>query len=36
MPYIIYSDNEYLISETDGCANNPEKYSTIKVGQHIP
>ena len=36
MPYIIYADNESLIKKIDGCANNPEKSSTIKIGEHIP
>ena len=31
MPYIIYSDLESLIEKIDGCANNPEKSSTIKI-----
>ena len=36
MPYIIYADIEFLISKIDGCANNPEKSSTVKIGKHIP
>ena len=32
MPYIIYADTESLI----GCANNPENFSTTKIGEHIP
>ena len=37
MPYIIYADIESLIKKKrDGCANNPENSSTIKVGEHIP
>ena len=36
MPYIIYDDIESLIKKIDGCANNPENFSTIKVGEHIP
>ena len=36
MPYIIYVDIESLISKIDGCANNLEKSSTIKIGEHIP
>ena len=36
MPYIIYADIESLIRKIDGCANNPEKYSTTKIGKHIP
>ena len=34
--FIIYADLECLIEEIDGCNNNPENSSTIKVGQHIP
>ena len=30
MPYIIYVDMESLIKKIDGCANNPEKFSTSK------
>ena len=36
MPYIIYSDTESLIKRIDGYANNPEKSSTTKIGEHIP
>ena len=36
MPYIIYADIESLIRKIDGCANNPEKSSTTKIGEHIP
>ena len=36
MPYIIYDDIESLIKKIDGCANNPEKFSTIKIGKYIP
>ena len=36
MSYIIYSDTESLIKEIDGYANNPEKSSTTKFGEHIP
>ena len=32
---IIYVDLESLIKKTDGCANNPEKSSTRKIGEHI-
>ena len=35
MPYIIYADIESLIRKTDGCANNPEKFSTRKIGKYI-
>ena len=35
MPYIIYAEIESLIKEIDGCANNPEKSSTTKIGEHI-
>ena len=30
-PSIIYADFEYLIKRIDGCKNNSEKSSTIKV-----
>ena len=36
MPNIIYADLESLIKKTDGFANNPEKSSTTKTGEHIP
>ena len=36
MSYIIYADIESLIRKIDGCANNPEKSSTTKIGEHIP
>ena len=36
MPYIIYANVESLIKKIDGCANNPEISSTIKIGGHIP
>ena len=36
MSCIIYNDLECLIEKMDGCANNPEKYSTTKLGEHIP
>ena len=35
MPYIIYDDIESLIKKIDGCANNPEKFSTVKIGKYI-
>ena len=35
-PYIIYVDLESFIKKVDGCANNPEKSSTTKTGEHIP
>ena len=35
MPYIIYADIESLIRKIYGCANNPEKFSAIKIGEHI-
>ena len=34
MPNIIYAAIESLILKTDGCANNPEKSSTAKIGEH--
>ena len=36
IPYIVYADTESLIKKIDGCANNPEKSSTIEVGEYIP
>ena len=36
MSYIIYADIETLIRKIDGCANNLEHFSTIKIGEHIP
>ena len=36
MPYIIYADIKSLIRKIDGCANNPEKSSSTKIGEHIP
>ena len=36
MPYIIYADIESLIRIIEGRANNPEKSSTTKAGDHIP
>ena len=35
MWYIIYADIESLIKRIDGCANNPEKSSTTKIGECI-
>ena len=35
MPCIIYTNMESLIKRTDGCANNPENSSTIKIGEHV-
>ena len=35
-PYMIYADLESLIKKIDACANNPEKSSTTKIGEHIP
>ena len=35
MSYIIYTDIEPLI-RIDGCANNSEKSSTAKIGEHVP
>ena len=34
--YIIYADMESLIKKIDGRVNNPENYSTKKIGEHIP
>ena len=36
MPYITYADLESLIKQIDVCANNPEKYLTTRIGEHIP
>ena len=36
MSYIIYADIESLFKNVDGCENSPEKFSTIKIGEHIP
>ena len=36
MSCIIYADIEYLIRKIDGCANNPENFSTTKVDEYIP
>ena len=36
MPYIIYAIIESLIRKIDGCTNNPEKSSTMKITEHIP
>ena len=36
MLYIIYVDIESLIKKIDGCANNPEYSSIIKIGEDIP
>ena len=36
MSCIIYTDIESLIRKRDRCANNPEKSSKMKIGQHIP
>ena len=36
MPYFIYADMESLFTKIDGCANNPENSSTMKIGEHIP
>ena len=33
---IIYTNLESLIKDVDGCASNPEKYSTTKIGEHVP
>ena len=36
MPYIVYANMESLIKKIDGYANNREKPSTTKIGEHIP
>ena len=35
-PFIIYADLECLIEKIDGCKNNPDNSSTIKVREYIP
>ena len=35
MPYIFYANTESLIRKIDGCANNPEKSSKMKIDEHI-
>ena len=35
MPCIIYADIESLIRKIDGCANNPEKSSTLKINYFL-
>ena len=34
--FIIYADFACIIEKTDGCKNNPENSSTLKVSEHIP
>ena len=36
IPCTIYIVLQSLIKKVDGCANNPEKFSTTKTGEHIP
>ena len=36
MPCTIYADLESLIKQIDGWANNREKSSTTKLGEHNP
>ena len=36
MSYISYAGIESLIKKIHGCANNPEKSSTTKLGEYIP
>ena len=36
MAYVIHASLECLVKKTDGWANDPEKYSTRKIGRHIP
>ena len=35
MPYIIYADIESWIRKIDGFAINPEKFSTMKIGENV-
>ena len=34
MAYVIHASLECLVKKTDGWANDPEKYSTRKIGRH--
>ena len=34
MTYTIYADIESLVKKIDGCANNPESPSTVKIGEN--
>ena len=34
-PFIIYADLECIVEKNDGCKDNPENSSTIKVSKHI-
>ena len=36
VPYVIYADIESLIRKIDGCANNQEKLSAMKISEYIP
>ena len=36
MPYTNYANIECLVKRSEGCANNPQKSSTVKIGEHIP
>ena len=36
MPWTIYAYLESFIKQIDGWANNPEKSSTTKLGEHNP
>ena len=36
MLYIVYADLEYWVKKIGRCANDPEKSSTTKIGEHIP
>ena len=36
MPYSIYADISPLIKKIDRCANEPEKSSIKKIGEHLP
>ena len=35
-PFIIYTNLDSLIKRINGYENNPEKLSTLRVGEHIP
>ena len=36
MPYTNYANIECIVKRSEGCANNPQKSSMVKIGEHIP
>ena len=36
VPFIIYTDTEYLVEKINGCINNHKNLFTTKVNEHIP